>query len=97
MSLLELFVDVDDFCKVFLPIWERSLLEDGTRHRLRKGQLTMSEIMTIVIYFHKSHYRDFKFNYTEHVCKHLWSEFHNLVSYPRFFALLPSVLGPLSA
>jgi CBS domain-containing protein len=46
MSLLELFVDVDDFCKVFLPIWERLLLGDGTRRRLRKGQLTVSEIMT---------------------------------------------------
>lgn len=56
MSLLELFVDVDDFCMVFLPLWERSLLEDGTRHRLRKGLLTVSEIMTIVIYFHQSHY-----------------------------------------
>ena len=97
MSLLELFVDVDDFCKVFLPIWERSLLENGTRCRLRKGQLTVSEIMTIVIYFHQSHYRDFKAYYTEHICKQLQSEFHNLVSYPRFVALLPSVLGPLSA
>jgi hypothetical protein len=81
MSLLELFVDVDDFCKVFLPIWERSLLRDGTQRRLRKRQLTMSEIMTIVIYFHQSHYRDFKFYYTEHVCKQLQSKFHNLVSY----------------
>ena len=97
MSLLELFVDVDDFCKVFLPIWERSLLGNGTRCRLRKGQLTVSEIMTIVIYFHQSHYRDFKAYYTEHVCKQLQSEFHNLVSYPRFVALMPSVLGPLSA
>jgi hypothetical protein len=97
MSLLELFVDVDDFCKVFLPVWEQALLQDGTRKRRRKGQLTVSEIMTIVIYFHQSHYRDFKAYYTEHVCKLLRSEFHNLVSYPRFVALLPSVLGPLSA
>jgi hypothetical protein len=22
MSLLELFVDVDDFCQIFLPIWK---------------------------------------------------------------------------
>ncbi|HTX91236.1 MAG TPA: IS982 family transposase, partial [Anaerolineales bacterium] len=50
MSLLELFVDVDDFCQTFLPTWERLLLGDGTRKRLRKGQLTVSEIMTIVIY-----------------------------------------------
>jgi hypothetical protein len=53
--------------------------------------------MMIVIYFHQSHYRDFKFYYREYVCKLLQSEFHNLVSYPRFVALLPSVLGSLSA
>lgn len=97
MSLLELFVNVDDFCQAFLPVWERALLGDGTRKRLRKGQLTTSEIMTIVIHFHQSHYRDFKAYYTEYVCKHLRSEFRNLVSYSRFIALLPSVLGPLSA
>jgi hypothetical protein len=97
MSLLELFVDVDDFCKVFLPIWQGLLLEEGSRERLRKGRLTVSEIMTIVIYFHQSHYRDFKAYYIEHVCRQLQSEFHNLVSDPRYVALLPSVLGPLAA
>ena len=29
MSLLELFVSVDDFCQVFLPFWERKLLAEG--------------------------------------------------------------------
>jgi hypothetical protein len=97
MRLLELFVDVDDFCKVFLPIWEHSLFGNSTRRRLRKGQLTLSEIMTIVIYFHQSQYRDFKAYYTGYICKQLQSEFHNLGSYPRFVALLPSMLRPLSA
>jgi hypothetical protein len=96
MSLLELFVDVDAFCKVFLPIWERLLLGDGTWRRPRKGQLNGSESMTIMIYFYQSHYRNFKAYYTEHVSKQLRSEFHNLVSHPRFVALLPSVFGPLS-
>lgn len=45
MSLLELFVDADDLCQAFLPTWERLLLEDGIRKRLRKGQLTVSEII----------------------------------------------------
>lgn len=57
----------------------------------------MVEIMPIVIYFHQSHYRDFKAYYTGHVCKQSRSEFHNLVSYPLFVALPPSMLGPLSA
>jgi hypothetical protein len=97
LSLLELFVSVDDFCQVFLPFWERKLLEDGSRKRQRAGQLSVSEIMTIIIHFHQSQYRTFKAYYTEHVCQHLRGEFPKLVSYERFVILLPSVLGPLSA
>jgi hypothetical protein len=96
-SLLELFVSVDDFCQVFLPFWKRKLMQDGSKKRNRPGQLSTSEIMTIIIDFHQSHYRNFKAYYTEHVCQHLRSEFPNLVSYERFVILMPSVLGPLSA
>lgn len=97
MSLLELFVSVDDFCQIFLPVWEQKLMSDGSKKRRRSGQLSLSEIMTILIYFHQSRYRNFKAYYTEHVCKHLRNEFPNLVSYERFVILMPSVLGPLSA
>jgi hypothetical protein len=97
MSLLELFVSIDDFCLLFLPIWEARQMEDGSKKRLRRGQLSTSEIMTILVYFHQSWYRNFKAYYTEHVCQHLRSEFPNLVSYERFVALIPSVFGPLSA
>jgi hypothetical protein len=34
-NLVELYCDVDDFCKVFIPLWQKQLLEDGTRKRLR--------------------------------------------------------------
>jgi hypothetical protein len=97
MSLLELFVSVDDFCQAFLPVWEQKLMSDGSKKRRRNGQLSTSEIMTILIYFHQSRYRNFKAYYTEHVCKHLRREFPNLVSYERFVILMPTVLGPLSA
>lgn len=97
MSLLELFVSIDDFCQIFLPVWEQKLISDGSKKRRRTGQLSISEIMTIIIYFHQSHYRNFKAYYTEHVCKYLRREFPNLVSYERFVILMPSVLGPLSA
>lgn len=96
-SLLELFVSVDDFCQEFLPFWERTLLANGSKQRRRAGEMSISEIMTILIHFHQSHYRDFKTYYTKHVCKHLRSEFPKLVSYERFVILMPSVLGPLSA
>jgi hypothetical protein len=95
-SLLELFVSVDDFCQVYLPFWERKLMQNGSKRR-RAGQLSVSEMMTILIHFHQSHYRDFKSYYTEHVCEHLRNEFPKLISYERFVILMPSVLGPLCA
>jgi len=97
MNLLELFVDVDDFCQIFLPSWQKRLLGDGSKKRLRNGQLSMSEIMTIIIHFHQSRYRNFKSYYIEHVCQFLRAEFPNLVTYERFVALMPSAFGPLSA
>jgi hypothetical protein len=97
MSLLELFVSIDDFCLIFLPAWEARQMAAGSKKRLRHGQLSISEIMTILIYFHHSWYRNFKAYYIEHVCQHLRSEFPNLVRYERFVILMPSVFGPLSA
>jgi hypothetical protein len=64
---------------------------------MRKGQLHPSEVMTILIHFHQSHYRTFKAYYTEHVQVHLSGEFPHLVSYQRFVALIPSVQIPLLA
>jgi len=95
MSLLELFCHVDDFCQSFEPQWQRSLVQQGVRQRSRQTQLSMSEIMTIVIHFHHSHYRDFKHYYCEHVLTHLRGEFPRAVSYQRFVELLPRLLIPL--
>lgn len=89
-SLLELFCDVDDFCKQFLPIWTRQLLSSGQKQRQRVRSLTLSEIMTILIAFHQSHYRDFKAYYNEQVLKYWRSEFPGLVSYNRFVEYTPS-------
>ena len=95
MSLLELFCDVDDFCQEFLPIWEQVQITNGVKTRRRDTQLTMSEIMTIVIHFHQSHYRDFKAYYTQNVMKHLCGEFPGLTSYNRFVQLMPRSAVPL--
>lgn len=94
-SLLELFCDVDDFCKAFLPIWSKQLLASGAKQRLRVRSLTISEIMTILIAFHQSHYRDFKAYYHEQVLKYWYPEFPGLVSYNRFVEFIPSALVPL--
>jgi hypothetical protein len=96
MSVLELFCAVDDFLISFAPEFKTNQLAAG-RQRARAGQLHPSEIITILIHFHQSHYRTFKAYYTEYVQIHLRSEFPRLVSYQRFVALIPSVLMPLLA
>lgn len=97
MSLLELFCRVDDFWLAFAPRWKQTLLHSGQIKRERLGQLAESEIMTILIHFHQSHYRDFKAYYTQYVLAHLRADFPGLVSYSRFVQLIPSVLIPLAA
>jgi hypothetical protein len=96
MSLLELFCDVDDFMLGFTPQWKATQLAAG-KQRQRAGQLCPSEVMTLLIHFHQSHYRTFKAYYTEYVQKYLKREFPNLVSYPRFVALIPCMMVPLRA
>jgi hypothetical protein len=96
MSLTELFCDVDDFCQRFEAQWQREQL-GNSKQRFRAGQLCLSEIMTILIHFHQSHYRNFKSYYTAHVQPHLGAEFPRLVSYERFVQLIPSILVPLCA
>ena len=57
----------------------------------------VSEIMTLLIWFHRSHYRTFKAFYQQHVCQHLRDAFPGVVSYGRFVELMPSALIPLDA
>ena len=95
MSLEELFGDVDDFCRRFLPDWHRQQLQHGERNRLRGCRLALSELMTILIHFHQSHYRDFKAYYLFQSCQHLADAFPNRLSYNRLVAVIPTVLVPL--
>jgi hypothetical protein len=96
MSLVELFIDVDDFCQVFEPRWKQYQLTNGLRQRNRKTQLSLSEIMTIIIHFHQSGYRYFKAYYQNYVRQHLCKEFPGLVSYHRFVVLMARAFIPLT-
>jgi hypothetical protein len=94
-QFIELFCGVDDFCLDFEPEFNKRLLEDGTRKRIRKSKLSLSEVMTIIIWFHRSGYRTFKDYYTKEVCTHLRWAFPDLVSYNRFVELMSGALLPL--
>lgn len=93
MSILELFCDVDDFCQAFTQPQGWPQLGQGKRGS--KPTLSLSEVMTITIHFHQSHYRTFKAYYIEHVLNHLRAEFPRLVSYSRFVELMALAVLPL--
>jgi hypothetical protein len=94
-ALIELFCDLDDFCRQFLPDWHGRQVMAGERQRRRASRLAASEIMTLLVYFHQSQYRNFKAYYLLHVSSHLREAFPGLTSYSRFIALIPAVLIPL--
>ena len=96
MSLTRLFCDADDFCQGFIAEWKKTQLEDGSKKRHRKRSLSHSEIITIIVFYHQSGYKTFKWFYERYVCERLNKEFPKLVSYNRFIELLPDVLIPLT-
>jgi len=96
MDILHLFCDIDDFCLKFEPNFNQRLLSDKPKLRDRVSQMSLSEVMRIVVNFHSSGYRNFKTYYLEYVCKHLRGEFPRLVSYNRFVELMKDSLIPLT-
>ncbi len=84
MDILPVFCDIDDFCLLFEPRWHQQMLTAGERLRRRPVTLSLSEVMTIIVLFHSSGYRDFKTYYTQQVQRRLSSAFPKLVSYNRF-------------
>ena len=85
-KLTQIFCSIDDFCKDFVPNWEKSMLLNGKK-RIRKSKLSLSEVITIQVLFHISRVRNFKTFYLEYVCKYLNKDFPNLVSYNRMVEL----------
>ena len=94
--LTQLFVEIDDFMKEFEKEMKKQLISDGTVKRDRDTKLSLSEIMTIMVFFHISGYRNFKHYYINYVSTHLKKAFPDLLSYKRFVALKPRILLPLT-
>ena len=62
---------------------------------ISRTRMALSEIMTILIMFHLSGYRTFKWYYKKHVMQHQKKDFPNLVSYNRFVEIMEYALVPL--
>lgn len=98
MDLTTLFCEIDDFCKIFFATNKELKLTNSSatkKTRNRPNRMSISEIMTIVVLFQDSGYRNFKTFYIKYVMRHLREMFPDLLSYNRFIAIQPKVLMPL--
>lgn len=96
VDLTEIFCKADDFYQGFWPQFQKHLLKTGIE-RNRATQMSISEMITIVILFHHSGFQNFKRYYTEFILKYSQKEFPYAVCYPRFIQLIPRILVPLMA
>ena len=60
-NIVDVFCIIDDFSKLFDETIKKKILEEeGKKRRNRKFKMSDSEVMTILILFHMSRYRDLK-------------------------------------
>jgi len=95
-DLTYLFCSVDDFWQWFEREQKGHLVDCGKPKTGPEPELSVSEMMTIVILFHQSNYRTFKHFYS-FVGQHLRKEFPKLISYSRFVHLTKKLFVPLFA
>lgn len=93
--LTDIFCQIDDFCNGFDKNCSNYFLTSNEAKRKKPCRISLSEIITIMILFHRSDYRTFKSFYLLVICGHLKNDFPNSVSYPRFVQLMEYALMPL--
>ena len=95
LDITQLFCSVDDFWKSFKLHWYKKQI----LYKPPRGptcNLSMSEIMTILILFHQSNYRTFKYFYL-FVFENYRKYFPKMPCYSRFVALQKKAFIPLFA
>jgi hypothetical protein len=94
--ITRIYCDVDDFCKALESYCKAHLLPNGKSPKwFPTGLLSLSEVMTIIVLFHLSGYRCFKWYYQRYICAKMQEYFPELVSYNRFVELMSYALLPL--
>jgi hypothetical protein len=90
-DITALFCFVDDFCKISEQWINKSFLPVTNKNPTRKPEISYSELLTIVLLYHQSPCKNFKYFYMSYLQLYK-SEFVTLPSYTRFIALKPRIL-----
>ena len=83
---------VDDFCKIYEE-WVSHKLISSNKQRNRSGKLTLAEMLSIMIFYHFSPYKNFKAYYRYFITNS--TLFKNSPCYERFIQIIPSLFLPL--
>ncbi len=94
-DITALFFCLDEFCKSYED-WEKHRLIGTGRKRCRPCQMQLSELLTLMVLFHLSPCKNFKYFYLFHVRVLHRQDFPTLLSYNRFVQLIPRLFVPLS-
>ncbi|GAB3702271.1 hypothetical protein GCM10027592_31520 [Spirosoma flavus] len=91
-KLIELFISIDDFC-LALNAWQAKR-QPGLTNNLPKltPELSHSEQMSILVFYHYSGYKCFEYYYRQVVQTELASYFPQLISDERFVVTITRVL-----
>lgn len=92
--IIALYCLISDFCKIYHE-WEKQKLIPTQKQRERQGNLTLAELLTIVLYFYFSKYMDFKSYYLT-CLPYKYKGYFNLPSYSRIIQLMPRLMLPLT-
>ena len=96
-DITELFIYLDDFCNEYEVFMAQSIIPDKPYKKpTRIPNLTISEMMTIIILFQQSPCKNFKYFYVSYLQQYK-QEFPSLPSYNRFVELQQRCLGHFHA
>lgn len=96
IQIIELFCLVDNFAERFKQLCsQKQLPYQKKKIRNRACRVSLSEVMTILLLFHRSNYRTFKHFYLQQVQIHWNHLFPNIVKYSRFIQLMSQAFFPM--
>src|SRR3982750_4077346 len=95
--MVTIFCEIDDFCRSLLSARYPQVPGRSTSSSARANSLSLSEVMTILVWFHASHYRTFQHFYLGLVLAGKRGEFPGRPPDTRFVELIPLTLLLLGA
>lgn len=94
-DITEIFCFIDDFAKLYEQK-EKKYLLPSNRQRYRECSMSLGELLTIMVIFHTSYAKNFKYFYKSYVEHFYRQDFPNAVSYNRFVELISRLFIPLN-